>query len=250
MSSPKPVLYTTTHELFQLARVYYQVFNQKTVLGVFKRLRCVDFDSTKNRWVWLFEHEARKVRLGKPHHQLPKNIRPLIIGSFTFRGENQMLLDVRSFERATQAIQFFAKRINRHTAKVTHLRVVNKLFPADQEHARWLIEESPDVYFDRDDIPPPKGEALMEKFEQLTAEYEDIELRRQAAFALIEQDAAEPLPEVEEMPAHFYEDGIEALETSLKLKQIELVEHWRGNESVNSLNLIQNLLVKRPLDSP
>lgn len=227
MAKLQPPLYTTTGELFQLIRIYYQVFNQATVLGAFKKLRCIDFDGTRNRWVWLFEHEAKKLRFGKPHSQLPKEIRPVVIGSFTFRGEDQMFLDVRSLERATQAIEFFDKRINRRAAKVTNLRIVNKLFEATRETAQQVIQQSPDSFFDCDNVARP-AEALMAGIEQLKKE-EDIETRRQQALAWIEQHAQAPLAEVEEMPTHFYEDGIEPLKLALKFRQLELMKHWKGN---------------------
>jgi hypothetical protein len=84
--------------------------------------------------------------------------------------------------------------------------------------------------------------AGIEQFEDI----EDIETRRQAALAWIEQQAQEPLPEVEEIPAHFYEDGIEGLEISLKLRQLELVERWQGNEDANMLSIIQELAKFNP----
>jgi hypothetical protein len=244
MTKLQSPLHTTTGEIFQLVRVYYQVFNQKTVLGVFKKLRCMDFDATRNRWVWLFEHEAKKLRLGKPHNQLPKEIRPVVIGSFTFRGEEQMLLDVRSIERASQAIDFFDKRINRRAAKVTHLRIVNKLFESTQKQLEQLIQQSPDSFFDRNDIARP-AEALIAGLEQFKQE-EDLEIRRREAMDWIAQYAQASLPEVEELPTHFYEDGIEALEVSLKLRQIELVERWQGGKDANVFNIIQRLVRSKP----
>lgn len=246
MTNPQPPLCTSTGELFQIARVYYQVFNQTTILGVFKRLRCIEFDSTKNRWVWLFEHEAKKSRFGKPYSQLPKELRPIVIGSFTFSGENQMLLDVRSFERATQAIQFFDKRINRRAAKVTNMRIVNKLFEATPEKAQQLIQQSPDSFFERDNISRP-AEALMAGIDQFKEE-EDIETRRRETLAWIEQQAQAPLAEVEEIPTHFYEDGIEPLEMALKLRQLELIENWKGNKNTNMLSILQGLVNKTSED--
>jgi hypothetical protein len=59
----------------------------------------MEFDPQRDRWVWLFEAEAKKLRFQKTHNQLSKSVRPLVIGAFTFRGENQMLLDVRSCDR-------------------------------------------------------------------------------------------------------------------------------------------------------
>ncbi len=240
MNKLQPVLHTSTGELYQLGRVYYQVFNQKTVLGIFNKLRCMEFDDIRNRWVWLFEHEAEKLRLGKPHSQLPKEIRPVVIGSFTFRGEDQMLLDVRSWERVTQAIEFFDKRINRRAAKVTSLRIVNKLFESTEEKAQELLQQPPDSFFDCDNIARP-GEALIAGIEQLKKE-KDPEIRRQEALLWIGQHVQAPLAEVEEMPIHFYEDGIEQLKTSLKLRQLELMEHWQGNKDANMFNIMQKIV--------
>lgn len=45
MTKLQSPLHTSTGELFQLVRVYYQIFNQGTVLGVFKKLRCIDFEA-------------------------------------------------------------------------------------------------------------------------------------------------------------------------------------------------------------
>jgi len=243
-SPPQSPLYTSTGELFQLVRVYYRVFSQATVLGVFKKLRCIEFDRTQNRWVWLFEHKAKKLRLGKPYSELPKEIRPVVIGYFTFRGEDQMLLDVRSVERSTHAIEFFDKRINRRAAQVTNLRIVNKLFEPTQEKIQEVIKQSPDRFFDCDNITR-SAEVLMAGFEQLKKE-EDIEIRRQKAFAWIEQQARLPLSEVEEIQTHFYENGIEGgiepLKIALKLRQLELIERWNGNRDANILNIIQNYI--------
>jgi hypothetical protein len=244
MNKPQPALHTTTGELYQLGRIYYQVFNQKTVLNVFKKLRCMDFDEARNRWVWLFEYEAEKLQLGKPHSQLPKEIRPVVIGSFTFRGEDQLILDVRSWERITQAIEFFDKRINRRAAKVTKLRIVNKLFESTKEKVQELGQQSPDSFFDRDNITR-SGEALIASMEQIKTN-KDPKTRMQEALLLIEQHAQIPLAEVEEMPTYFYEDGIEQLKTSLKLRQLELMEHWQGNKDANTFNIIQKLVKSNP----
>ena len=233
-------LYTSTNELFQLVRVYYQVFNKATVLGVFKKLRCIDFDPTRNRWVWLFEDEAKRLRLGKTHSQLSKEVRPLVIGYFTFRGEDQMLLDVRSVERSTQAIAFFDKRINRRAARVTNLRIVNKLFEPTREIIEEVIQQSPDRFFDCDNIARP-AEALLAGLEQIKKE-EDIDTRRQKALILIDQISKAPLAEVEEMPTNFYEDGIEKLENALKLRQLQLIEHWNGNKDANILDIIKTYM--------
>jgi hypothetical protein len=202
----------------------------------------MDYDPPKNRWVWLFEHEAKNLKLKKPHNQLPREIRPVVIGAFTFRDESHMHLDVRSFERATGAIEFFDKHINREVAKVTSLRVVNKLFEATKEQSQKLLQESADVFFERGDIPRPKSEEIMGMIERLKEEHTDIEARRRVAMEWIEQMALEPLPEIEEIPTNYYEDGIQPLEVSLHMRQSQLLEQWKGNENVNMLTMIWKMM--------
>jgi hypothetical protein len=121
---------------------------------------------------------------------------------------------------------------------------VNKLFEPTQEKIQEVIKQSPDRFFDCDNITR-SAEVLMAGFEQLKKE-EDIEIRRQKAFAWIEQQARLPLSEVEEIQTHFYENGIEGgiepLKIALKLRQLELIERWNGNRDANILNIIQNYI--------
>jgi hypothetical protein len=74
----------------------------------------------------------------------------------------------------------------------------------------------------------------------------NVDIRRQKTLAWIEQQAKAPRAEVEEMPTHFYEDGIEQLKHSLPLRQLELLEHWKGNSDANMLSIIQKLVNSNP----
>jgi hypothetical protein len=118
------------------------------------------------------------------------------------------------------------------------------LFEATRETAQQMIQESTDKIFDCENITRPEEE-LMAGIEQLKKE-EDIEIRRQDALAWIEQHAQAPLAEVEEIPTHFYEDGIEPLKLSLQLRQLELIEQWKGNRDANLLNIIEKLMISEP----
>jgi hypothetical protein len=90
----------------------------------------MEFDPTDNRWMWLYKEEAKDIKFTTSYRDIPKEARPIILGSFTWHGEQELRLDVRSFERVIEAIQFFDQKINRKLATVTKLKVVNKLFPA------------------------------------------------------------------------------------------------------------------------
>ena len=76
---PSPLSVTMTGEPYQPARLYYQVQQKNAVLGRFKRLRCLDFDETRNRWVWLYTEEAKNLKFSKSYREIPKQYRPIVL---------------------------------------------------------------------------------------------------------------------------------------------------------------------------
>src|SRR5208283_712534 len=129
-SSDKPILATMTGEYFQPVRLHYRVFDQANLARAFETLRCVARDPTQQRWVWLYEDEAKKLQFNQSYAQIPKHLHPLVLGSFFPRAKDTLLLDLRSCERALLAIPFFDTYLPRGTVKVTEAEVVNKLFSA------------------------------------------------------------------------------------------------------------------------
>ncbi|WP_013334792.1 hypothetical protein [Gloeothece verrucosa] len=61
---------THTGEDSQPARIYFQVFKHKTLLGVFKKLRCVRYElqnpDGRYGWRWFYDQEAKKLKF-QPH---------------------------------------------------------------------------------------------------------------------------------------------------------------------------------------
>lgn len=176
MQSERRLISTLTGEAQQPVRIYYQVFNQKTVIGAFKKLQCVYFECQLNRWRWNYEHEAKKIRFEVSYNQLPKEHRPLVIGDFLFRGE-QMLLDVRSFERAIKAIEFFDKRINRRAAQVTKIRIVNRLFDGNNQANQERLQPPYDRFFDRDDVAIPNPDEAKNVMNEIVSQHSGVKAR-------------------------------------------------------------------------
>jgi hypothetical protein len=133
---------TVTGEPFQPVRLHYRLSDQHALLRRFGQLRCVDRDHSQPRWVWLYDHEARKLRFDRCYADLPRQLHPVVIGAFFVRDEGQLLLDLRSCERALLAIPFFDKHIPQNVAGLIEATVVNKLFSADN------AELTPDRIFD------------------------------------------------------------------------------------------------------
>src|SRR2546430_14871640 len=128
-SEKKKLLMTMTGEIHQPVRLYYQVVDQAAVLKTFTKLRCLDEDQDNQRWVWLYHGEAKKLRFQTSYAAIPRNMRPIVLGAFRVTHAQDMTLDVRSCERATAAVVFFDRYLQRPIAEVTHAALVNRLFP-------------------------------------------------------------------------------------------------------------------------
>jgi hypothetical protein len=236
MDSGKQLLMTMTGEIHQPVRLYYKVYNQAEVLKVFAKLRCLDEDQDNHRWVWLYHGEAKKLKFHTSYAAIPRNMRPIVLGALRFTSAKDMTLDVRSCERATHAVVFFDRYLQRSITRVTHAAIVNRLFPA-------TAEGLPDLegLFAPDQVTAIDGEAMLRRMAALLQTIQDPQQRMDRAFTLMEQQSHGRLPEVEQFPVHFYTDGIRSFETTLRLRQIVAFEHWRGNTACTLGEVIQKV---------
>ena len=234
MDSGKQLLMTMTGEMHQPVRLYYEVSDQAAVLKTFTKLRCLDDDQDNHRWVWLYQGEAKKLKFHKSYSTIPRQMRPIILGAFRFPSAQDMMLDVRSWERATQAVVFFDRYLQRSIARVTHAAIVNRLFPYTTDGLPVLE----DLFAQ---VTTIDGEAILRSMAASLQRIQDPAQRRDMAFTLMEQQSHERLPEVEKLPVHFYTDGITSLENALRLRQIVAFEHWRGNTACTLGEVIQKV---------
>jgi hypothetical protein len=236
----KPVLATITGECFQPVRLHYRVVDGQGLLQAFKKLRCVEHDPKWQRWVWLYDHEAKGLKFKKSYAQISKDLRPIVLGSFFQRTSDTLLLDLRSFERAKQAIPFFDKHIPRSAAKVTAAEVANKLYSvADNPQL------SPEDVFDHRDSTIRDPEAEMQRLGELAAQARGPQARLDIALKAIQSAAGQPLPAIERIPIHYYEDGIQAFTLVLNLRQIVAIEHWTGNTGYTLSDAIKSTMKLR-----
>ena len=205
MDDEKLLQTTLTGEVVQPIRLYYQIVDKKRLIDSFKQLRCMDFDRVNNRWVWLYAHESTVLKFKKSYPSIPKEAHTIVIGSFFLRSGDELLLDLRSFDRAIEAVPFFDKYVGQTAARVTHAAVVNRLFDAKEQFPPNL-----DVFF-------YSGE-------------------------MVERDTDKRAPEVEKFPVHFYEDGIGSLKTTLRIIQIMAFQHWKGNTDYTLLDVIKTTI--------
>ena len=57
------VAMTTTGDIMQLIRLHYEVQDVDKLRAIFASLRCLEYDASQKRWVWLYTEEARALPL-------------------------------------------------------------------------------------------------------------------------------------------------------------------------------------------
>ena len=235
----RTLLGTLTGEYFQPVRLHYRVSDRAAVLQRFQQLRCVDHDATRERWVWLYDHEARRLRFKKSYADLPKHLQPVIIGSFFLRAADKLVLDLRSIERATEAILFFDKHLSRSVARVVEAEVVNRLFPIGD------AQVTPDSIFDHQASTYIDPEAAVQRTKDLVAGIAEPHERLRLALEDMQSREKEPLPEIERFPIHYYEEGIEGFRNVLRMRQMVALQHFLGNSEYSLYDVLQAMVNRK-----
>jgi hypothetical protein len=236
----QPLMATMTGEPFQPVRLHYRILNHSGLLRAFEKLRCLDYDSTRKRWVWLYGHEAKKLRFQKSYAEFPKELHPIVIGSFFLRTKETLLLDLRSCERALLAIPFFESHLPRKLVEVTDAEVVNRLFPA----TKTTLRLAPDDLFDHMPSTRIDSEAMAQRLSEMTSHVQDPQEKIRIALEDLESQANEPLPEIERFPVHYAEDGIEGFKMALQLRQLVAMQHWQGNLAYTMRSAIRSIVAR------
>jgi hypothetical protein len=233
----KPLLSTFTGERFHPVRLHYRVADPQGLLNAFKKLRCMQEDRPKQRWVWLFDHEAQWLSLPKSYAELGKELRPIVLGSFFSRDPDHVILDLRSCERAVLAVPFFDKHIPRRVARVTEAEIVNSFFSATDNASL-----TPADIFDRCPVTDLDPDGHVEKIKSAIAEVGDPQEKFRIAMEMMTLPARGPLPLVERFPVHFYEDGIAGFEFFLTLRGMVAMQHWLGNADYSLHDAMQMVM--------
>jgi len=236
MTGEKPLLMTMTGEMHQPVRLYYEVMDQAAVVKAFTKLRCMDDDQDNQRWVWLYHGEAKKLTFHTSYSAIPRKMRPIVLGSWRFAKIEAMSLDVRAWERATKAVVFFDTYLKRSIAQVTHAAIVNRLFPSTTDGLPEL-----EGLFAPAKVTAIHPEAMLLRVTASLQTIHDPGQRRDMAFAMLEQQSKQPLPDVEKFPVHFYDDGIASFENALRLRQIVAFEHWQGHTDYTLGDIIRKV---------
>jgi len=226
--------FTTTGEIFQPIRVHYNVKNKVELINEFIKLQCIDHEPIHNRWVWLYVAEARKIQFSNQ----PPEKELIIIGEFIFKGKDELVLNLRSIERALEAIVFFDQYLSRNNVSVTDITMINRLF--DIEEIRSI--KSIDYLFERSDVMVRNPDEIIQQLTDIKSKAES-EIGRFIEFEhYIQKLVNEPEPEIERFPFNFYENGINSLRFALAQRQKTAIEHWKGNTKYTAMDAIKDML--------
>jgi len=236
----KILLKTMTQELYMLARIHYDLFDKEKIQLIFSKLRCMQYDN-QGRWVWLYEAEAKKLKFTGSYDKIPKERRPIILGSFYSKNVDKMYIDVNSFDRAKKAVVFFDKCIPRAVARVTDIEILNKAF--DSYDANLPKHKD---YFDEESIEIKDPERTINELTNITSSIKNPLEKLEVALTHMENDSKQPISEVERFPIHFYEDGMTGLEGCLTVRETIALQHWKGNKDYTFHDLMQQIIPKMP----
>jgi tetratricopeptide (TPR) repeat protein len=231
--SANQVAMTTTGEIMQLIRLHYAVEDIEQLRAIFASLRCLEYDASQTRWVWLYTEEART--LSFKNSRAADNV---VLGEFVFKGQTEVVLNLRSFERATNALVFFDHHLPRTVARVTAMTVSNRLLSTAEAASLGSLDQ----YFDHAEVVVTDPASLLHDVEELVARTPDLHER----FALLDQyltdRAHAPVSALERLPVHYYEDGIRAVEALLSIRQVRAMHHWQGHTRYTYQDIVRDLL--------
>jgi hypothetical protein len=219
-SSDEKLLATITGELVQPVRVYYRMRDKVSIKRVFSKLKCIRFDSDRDRYAWLYQKEAKKLVFKKPYSSIPSKFKPIVIGSLFSKKSNEMYLETRSIERAIEGIVFFDTYIKADMAEVEDISIVNKLVSPKESTMDFSD------FFDKEVAS--------------NTEEQNNEIRANLLGGILTKK--ELLPEVERFPSHFHEDGILPLKLSLQSRQYVAIQHWHGNSDYTLTDYISEVV--------
>jgi len=206
----------------QPIRLHYEVQDGKQLRATFSTLRCLDYDAPRKRWVWLYTDEAKSLPF-KDKRAADRTV----LGEFVFKGSDEIVLNLRSFERATQAILFFDKHIPRTVARVTAVTVSNRVISLKDASALTSL----DHYFDSAEVVVHDAESMVQRLQEIASSTTDTQERIALAGKYMEEKAKTPLPPMERVALNYYEDGIHSVEALLAPRQVIAMQHWQGNTS-------------------
>ncbi len=216
---------TLTGEYTQPVRLCYKVYDKPAIRNtIFKNMKCMSYDSSSSRWLWLLDHEAKHLAFKKSYKDIPKHLNPIIIGSFFIENDDEVYLDVRSHERAVHAIEFFDRYIPRNIAEITDAIVLGHIITRKESP---LLSDFNNFFKNVTIVDKAKEfDEMLETLENSTDKIDNQEF----ALSFLANNLKKSTPDVQRMRTHYYEEGIDSFRRSLQFNQFAALNKANGKE--------------------
>jgi hypothetical protein len=224
---------TTTGEIVQLVRLHYEVLDMDQLRDTFARLRCMEYDASQRRWVWLYTGEA--MGLVFKGSRVADDV---ILGEFVFKGTEDGMLTLRSIERAIHAILFFDEHVLRTTARVAGVTISNRLLSTAEAASIGSL----DRYFDHAHVVAKEPESLGQDLKSFAADIPDERERSATVMHYMDDKAKQPVPAIERFPLHYDGEGIRSLEARFAPHQVIAMRHWRGETDYTRYDMMRDII--------
>ena len=240
---PRPLLVTLTREPFQPVRLTYTIPNKAFVTARLRPLQCVVEAPQEQWWQWLFEAEAKALELGGGYDQVPPGVRPIVLARLQFPERGGMVLQTNSVLRAIGGARFFSACLGPQVV-ATRVRIVNRLFSTDEGATDELMKN-----LDRDVTVVDPRAAEEEYARDFEGARTQADLERIARMRFDHSIAAKKdVPLVEDFPLAPEEEtpDFRDLTTTLQLRAMRAIEHWRGNTHLTLTAIIRRAVEQTP----
>lgn len=227
-------LWTRTGELYQPIRITYTVPKPLKVFTAFQHLQCMEQLTSPSQWKWLYIAEAATIMFEKQPRNL---VKPIVLGTFSFKETNRLTLEVHSIERALEAMVFFSTRLPRGAAKITHVSIANRLF--DPHEAQTFTLEECD---ERAVQPEDPILSVLHQIDALPTRGRQALERSARIEALLKANATIAFPEVEHIAIQYSKRKLSQISFLLSSRQYIAIQHWKGNTRYSLSAYLRDIL--------
>jgi len=226
MNEPKrPLVMTTTNELFLPARIVYRVADRARVLATFRGLRCMTPEPS-GRWTWNYEFEAKAMGFPQAYEEVSPERQPVVLAACYWVGSDGLHVYVRSTLRLTKFLVFFDQQVPRTCA-------LGEFF----DEYNFLTVQDPR-------LPLPKPEDFFRDDSKLVfSEWESRFWDASSVEELVRSVAERTLEPLERHRlTAFYEDGPEHMVRAMRLREILAMEQHRSAKPIRPFEVLQRAL--------
>jgi hypothetical protein len=159
-------------------------------------------------------HETKKLKFVHRYDEVPEELFPVLLGVCRFKSDNEMVIDVRSYERAWRLLLFMDRNVSRKFMEVTDIATYNRIIKRHVGGAE--LEEV--MAWDFDALFSPDTMEIVSASDIPEDDFNEEDA--DALAASIKEKLHEPIPVARKAPVYFYEDGIMDLKGRLMMQMI------------------------------